>query len=94
MLSNESCPTIIGVDFPHIAEKLIQFYGHQEFNDYIEFELLFHTPTKRRPKRSGFPLRAIMELNEMLRIHCDRFPHLTSHLQAGDKDPWGGTGLK
>ena len=56
--------------YPHIAKNIIDFWGTTYFNDYIE-----RLSVNDRGLREGFPFRVLMELQKILEVHNDKFPH-------------------
>lgn len=86
-----SIDSIIDERFPHISKKIIFLWGSTECLQYIENDLLHHSPTPDRPIRQGFPLQVLLELDIIHKEHQRQFPHITSDLIIRKNDPWSRT---
>lgn len=71
---------LINQTFPHIGKKLAFFWGHPEFNTYVD-DLL----TERKGvERVGFPPAALKALFDLAQDHEKAYPNLVKKT----KDIW------
>lgn len=79
---------VLEEQFPHVVDNLILFWGEPEFLDQLE-RLLKYSYDPSRPNRSGFPFKAIQELEFILQEHIRMFPNIDTEYTKRMNDPWG-----
>lgn len=64
--------SLIDKNHKNIAGKILLLWGYPEFYELMEQLLV----VEKDRKRSGFSLDVIMEFNELLEIHENKFPEI------------------
>lgn len=82
--------SLLDNEFPYIARRIALMWGSQEVVDYIENDLIHHTPSKQRPMRAGFSQAVMKELLNIVAVHAELFPGIKSGLmlRTMDKYTW------
>ena len=69
MLEDEG--SFVDIWFPHISKHIVCSWGTAALLPYLD--TLFYS-TRKEP-RQGFPLSVLTELQTILDLHCELFPH-------------------
>jgi len=82
-------PPLLDSNYQHIAKRIALMWGSQEVVDYIENDLIHHSPDANRPIRAGFSKLVMDEIFNILLVHTEKFPQYKAALTLRALNPYG-----